>query len=191
VAVQAAGALVARRLRAGEAMLVEGGGTIAVLEPEERRRDLALLPMQRRAPEKPARNAKESASFVDADPLARARLLRSRGQFAQAAALYESIHAASPRTPSGRAALLGLAELRLSDLHDAAGALRAFDAYLAGGSSALAREAAYGRIRALRALGNTEQERAAVQAFLVAYPDGPEAESLRPHLPSARERGAR
>jgi len=187
VAVQAIGALAARRLRAGESTPVDAGSTVVALTPEERSRELSLLPTQTRAEEKQlAKVDRGNGAVAEDDPFARARLLRGRGQFREAAALYESIHDASPQSGSGRAALLGLAELRLSDLHDAAGALRAFDAYLAGGSSALSREAAYGRIRALRALGKSAQERAAIEAFLRAYPSGPEADSLRQRLSSVR-----
>lgn len=183
VAVQAIGEVAARRLRAGESTGLEAESAVTPLTADERRRDLALLPSQDASSEKQAGKIdRAKAGAGEEDPFARARLLRGRGQFAQAAAIYESIHSANPQSASGRAALLGLAELRLSDLHDAAGALRAFDAYLAGGQSALSREAAYGRIRALRALGKSEQERAAIEAFVRAYPSGPEADSLRQRL---------
>jgi hypothetical protein len=186
VAVQAIGAQAARRLRAGESTQVDAASAVVALTAEERSRELSLLPSEARA-EKPLTKAERAKGAVsEDDPFARARLLRGRGQFAAAAALYESIHQASPESASGRAALLGLAELRLSDLHDAAGALRAFDAYLAGGNNALSREAAFGRIRALRALGKSGQERAAIEAFLRAYPSGPEAESLRQRLSDVR-----
>jgi hypothetical protein len=186
VAVQAIGAQAARRLRAGESTQVDAGSAVVALTADERSRELSLLPSEARA-EKPVTKAERAKGAVsEEDPFARARLLRGRGQFAAAAALYESIHDASPESASGRAALLGLAELRLSDLHDAAGALRAFDAYLAGGNNALSREAAYGRIRALRALGRSAQEWTAIEAFLRAYPSGPEAESLRQRLSDVR-----
>ena len=191
VAVQPAGAIDApepQHLRAGQALRVGAPSGVVALGAEERKaRFLALLPDEAKAGEGDA-NASHSAASrpSNEDPLARARLLRARGQFSQAAALYESIHATNPQSASGRAALLGLAELRLSDLGDAAGAVKAFDAYLAGGEGGLTREAAYGRIRALRALGRTAQERGAIERFIAMYPTGPDAQTLRLRLDAIR-----
>ena len=96
--------------------------------------------------------------------LARARTLFGRGAFAGAAQAYESAFEASPASPEGRAALVSLGDLRLSELHDPRGALSAFDAYLAGGG-VLAAEAEFGRIGALRALGRHDEEWAAARAL--------------------------
>ena len=190
VAVQTAGAIDApepQQLRAGQALRVGAPSGVVALGAEERRRDFALLPDEAKAGEGEANASHSAASRLsNDDPLARARLLRARGQFSQAAALYESIDAANPQSASGRAALLGLAELRLSDLGDAAGAVKAFDAYLAGGEGGLTREAAYGRIRALRALGRTAQERGAIERFIAMYPTGPDAQTLRLRLDAIR-----
>jgi hypothetical protein len=187
VAVQASAALEGEHLRAGHTLRVGTPNQTAPLTSDERKRDLALLPNEATGVEAdPTPDRLGASRPANEDPLARARALRAHRQFAQAAALYESIHAANPQSSSGRAALLGLGELRLSDLRDATGALRAFEAYLASGEGALAREAAYGRIRALRALGRTDQENAAISQFISAYPNGPEAQTLRQRLEAIR-----
>jgi hypothetical protein len=79
---------------------------------------------------------------------------------------------------------VALGGLLLSELNDPAGALTAFDAYLSEHKGALAQEAEFGRIRALRALGRYESEKAAIQSFLVAHPEGPDAQVLRRRLES-------
>jgi tetratricopeptide (TPR) repeat protein len=109
-----------------------------------------------------------------------ARSLRASGDFRRAADVYRKIHAANPQSPSGRAALVSLGELLLS-LGDAQGALTAFDTYLAG-AGALAQEASYGRVRALRALRRPAEEQRAIERFLAAYPDAPQGRVLRSRL---------
>lgn len=183
VAVQARDVPEPQRLLAGQALRVGAAGEVVPIGAEARKRDLALLPASAATGE-----ASESSRPSSVDALARARLLRARGESAQAAEIYQAAYAASPRSSSGRAALLALAELRLSDLGDAAGALRAFDTYLASSGGSLAREAEYGRIRALRALGRRPQEALAIERFLRAYPDGPEAQPLRQRLEAIRGR---
>jgi len=66
-------------------------------------------------------------------------------------------------------------------LGNAHAALAAFDAYLTGNGS-LRQEALYGRIRALRALGKTAPERAAIASFLEAFPESVQASPLRARL---------
>ena len=110
--------------------------------------------------------------------LARARTLRSSGRYSAAATAYQNLLSTHPRSSEANAALLSLAELQLSQLGQTAAALRSFDAYLAHGGS-LAQEARYGRIRALRRLGRTEEARTATEAFLSAYPGSAQAKALR------------
>jgi ferric-dicitrate binding protein FerR (iron transport regulator) len=113
------------------------------------------------------------------DELGRARDLRARGLFTPAATIYRSIHARSPGSESGRAALMSLASLQLSSLGDPRGALASFEAYLAGGSGPLRRQAEYGKIRALRRLGRTAEELEATRKFITRYPNAPEARLLK------------
>ena len=79
------------------------------------------------------------------------------------------------------AALVPYGELQLSRLGDASGALVSFDRYLAAGG-ALAEEASFGRVRALRALGRKAEEREAIESYLRRFPNGAAATSLRARL---------
>jgi len=164
-------------LLAGQRLTLGVSG-VESLPDEERERDVSLLEvLAPSAPEPSARSARQPPA-APTDELAKARALRARGEFARAADVYRAIHAQSPRSPTGRVALVSLGSLLLASLNDARGALSAFDAYLAGGGGPLRQQAEYGRIRALRALGRTQEERAAVEAFITRYPTAPEARLL-------------
>jgi ferric-dicitrate binding protein FerR (iron transport regulator) len=132
----------------------------------------------------PPRAAEPGARAPVRDLLGRARALRTQGAFREAADAYRAAYASDPRGAEGRTALVALGGLLLSELNDPAGALAAFDSYLGGQKGALAQEAEFGRIRALRALGRFESEKAAIQSFLVAHPEGPDAQVLRRRLES-------
>jgi hypothetical protein len=114
------------------------------------------------------------------DMLEYARSLRAAGDSRGAVEVYRKIHADNPQSLSGRAALVSLGELLLS-LGDGPGALSAFDSYLVGRGE-LSQEAAFGRIRALRALNRTVLEQQAIQRFLAAYPNAPQSRVLRARL---------
>jgi ferric-dicitrate binding protein FerR (iron transport regulator) len=116
------------------------------------------------------------------DLLGRARALRAQGAFRESADAYRAAYAADPHGAEGRTALVALGGLLLSELNDPAGALASFDAYLSERKGALMQEAEFGRIRALRALGRYDSEKAAIQTFLVAHPEGPDAQVLRRRL---------
>jgi ferric-dicitrate binding protein FerR (iron transport regulator) len=135
------------------------------------------------APTAPPRAAETAARQPVRDLLGRARALRTQGAFREAADAYRAAYASDPHGAEGRTALVALGGLLLSELNDPAGALAAFDSYLTG-KGALAQEAEFGRIRALRALGRYESEKAAIQSFLVAHPEGPDAQVLRRRLES-------
>lgn len=183
---------VARPLKAGEALRI-GEATPTPLTADERARDLALLSRsgEREHADLPAPAAALPSATRGAHPeqqqlLERARGLRARGKFAEAADIYRKIHAAAPQSPSGSSALVSLGELLLSSLDDAPGALKAFDAYLAQGG-ALAQEAAFGRARALRALKRPAEERRAIERYLATYPDAPQSRVLRHRLATLGE----
>jgi ferric-dicitrate binding protein FerR (iron transport regulator) len=174
-------------VHAGQALRL-GQAQPTQLSAEERELDLALLAVSRpdqRHTTDPSGSAKPggagvSKSAPQQDMLEYARSLRASGDFRRAADVYRKIHAANPQSPSGRAALVSLGELLLS-LGDAQGALTAFDTYLAG-AGALAQEASYGRVRALRALRRPAEEQRAIERFLAAYPDAPQGRVLRSRL---------
>jgi hypothetical protein len=176
----------ARPLQAGQALRL-GGHEPAPLSDRERERDLALLELaderaRDAAPEASVapRPAPRSSAQTPRDMLEYARSLRASGDLRGAADVYRKIHAAAPQSPSGRAALVSLGELQLT-LRDPQGALSSFDAYLAGGG-ALAQEASYGRVRALRALNRGAEERRAIERFLATYPQAPQSRILRARL---------
>lgn len=110
--------------------------------------------------------------------LEQARALRSGRKYKQASSVYQRLLREYPGSAEARVALVLLGELQLSQLGDAVGALRSFDAYLRGGGG-LSQEARYGRIRALRQLGKVDEARAASDAFLRAYPTSVQASTLR------------
>ena len=112
--------------------------------------------------------------------------LRAHARFADAAQVYRKLETLHPGSPEARAALVSLGDLQLSRLHDATGALRSFDSYLSSGDRTLEQEAEYGRIRALRALGRSAQERDAIEHLLLGYPSGVHAEPMRARLQSLK-----
>jgi hypothetical protein len=127
-----------------------------------------------------ARSATGSGPHASAqDELGYARTLRMQGQFARAAAVYRSLYARSPRSDSGRTALMSLASLQLSSLNDAGGALASYESYLTGGGGPLSEQAEYGRIRALHQLGQSAREREATRKFIARYPNAPETRLLQ------------
>jgi len=141
---------------------------------DDRERGAALAPG---APKPPVRSVPQAPPR---DLLEYARSLRANGDFRRAAEVYRKVHADSPQSPSGRAALVSLGDLLLT-LGDASGALSAFDSYLVGGGT-LAQEASFGRVRALRALGRSGDEQRAIQRFVAAYPGSPQSRVLRARL---------
>jgi tetratricopeptide (TPR) repeat protein len=114
--------------------------------------------------------------------LQEARELRADGRFADASSIYRRLLREHAGSAEARAALVSLGELQLSQLGDANGALKSFAAYLRAGG-ALAQEASYGKIRALRALGRNTEAQQAVAAFLSAYPQSVQAAALRKDAP--------
>jgi tetratricopeptide (TPR) repeat protein len=172
-----------RALRAGESLRL-GAAKPSTLTAEERERDLALLPAELRAAHPnesaPSPSASAPASTLEA-LLQQALALRAQGRFRRAAEVYRQIYEAGPGSAAGGAALVSLGEISLSSLNDPRAALAAFDAYLAL-SGALSQEAAFGRIRALRALGRTADERTAIERFVARYPKVPQSRVLRERL---------
>jgi hypothetical protein len=133
---------------------------------------------------KPDSNKSDSAKPDSASPaelLRTASEARAQGQFARAAQAYRRLQTGYPGTAEARTSVLSLAELELSHLGRPAQALRSFDKYLQRGG-ALSREALYGKIRALRALGRHTQERQSIRTFLDKYPRSTYATTLRKRL---------
>jgi tetratricopeptide (TPR) repeat protein len=115
----------------------------------------------------------------------RANQERRSGSAQRAARLYRLLQQRHPDSREASASRLALARLLLDRLGDAEGALRLFDAYLAGGG-VLSQEALLGRALALGQLGRTADERAAWESFLARYPDSVHAERARQRLEQLR-----
>jgi hypothetical protein len=116
-----------------------------------------------------------------AELLRTARGLRGEHKLTEAAQTYRRLETTYPDSAEAHASYVSLGELQLKELADPAAALRSFDAYLrAPGPST--REAKYGRIRALHALGRTDEEKRAIESFVVDYPSSEEASELRERL---------
>jgi tetratricopeptide (TPR) repeat protein len=112
------------------------------------------------------------------DLLARANTLRGERKWQDADDVYEQVAKKYPRSAAAYVAQVASAGLRLDHLSNAASARTLYQAALsARPDGPLAEEARYGLARALRALGDVEGERAALEAFVAGYPASP----LRAH----------
>ena len=125
-----------------------------------------------------APTAAELPSKSASELLAAARERRVRGDLEGSVAAYRELFAKHGSSAEAHGALVPFGEIQLGRLGDASGALGSFDRYLARGGP-VAEEAAYGRLRALRALGRSAEERAGIEAFVHAYPDSSATQSLR------------
>jgi hypothetical protein len=121
-----------------------------------------------------------------AELLSEARDLRAGGHSADAAVAYRELEAQYPGSPEAHASFVLLGDVELANLGDASGALRSFDAYLRRPGE-LTQEARYGRIRALRALGRSTDERKAIEDFVATYPASVQVRSLQSRLEELRK----
>jgi ferric-dicitrate binding protein FerR (iron transport regulator) len=112
--------------------------------------------------------------------LATAQALRARGAYDACARVYRRLCAEYPDSEESKVSLISLGELELGKRNHPAAALEAFSAYLRVGGT-LAREARFGRIRALRTLGRNGEADAESATFLRDYPTSVQAATLRRH----------
>lgn len=133
------------------------------------------------------RSAQEPPESVTtpSDLLQRARQLRLERRHREAAAAYGELQRSHPGSAEARTSLVSLGQLQLSHLGAPADALRSFDTYL-GRGGALEREALFGRIRALRALGRTGEERNSIESYLSRFSSDVRAAPLRSRLEDLR-----
>lgn len=129
-------------------------------------------------PEPEARAVPESTA---AEMIAEARRLRTAGQWSKAARAYVRLRKAHPKSAEAHAALVSLGDLQLDKLGKARAAAKSYERYLAKGG-ALALEARNGRVRAYRALGDSEHEAEAIRSLLAAHPSTGRAPALRRRL---------
>lgn len=115
--------------------------------------------------------------------LERAQNHRAARRWSGASSAYRELIRRHPATPEGRAALVSLGIILLGPGRNTAGALRAFDRYLAlTRRGDLAQEASYGRARALRRLGRVTAEIATLRDFLKRWPKALQAPQARKRI---------
>lgn len=113
----------------------------------------------------------------------RARASMQAHHWVEAADAYRDLTDAFPDSSEARVVLVSLGQIELHHLGQAEMALQRFDRYLKyTGGGALAQEARYARIGALKSLGQTSAETAAIQEFLKLYPESFETKVLRERL---------
>jgi ferric-dicitrate binding protein FerR (iron transport regulator) len=101
--------------------------------------------------------------------LATAQALRARGAYDACAQIYRRLCSEFPGSEESKVSMISLGELELGKRNRPVAALESFSAYLRVGG-ALEREARFGRIRALRALGRDGEADAEGTSFLRDYP---------------------
>lgn len=133
-----------------------------------------------RVPEAPPRAplARTSVRPSPAELLAKAQATRARGAYDACAQLYRRLWSEHPGSEEAKVSMVSLGELELGKRDRPAAALEAFTAYLQAGGP-LEREARFGRIRALRALGRQAEAERDSAAFLRDYPTSVQATALR------------
>ena len=145
--------------------------------------DLPKLPSSARVEPAASAPAAPATPGETAPELFRAaNAARRAGEVDTAIAGYRALATRFPGAGESRAARVSLGMLLLDKKSDAPGALREFDAYLAGGSrDTLAEEARLGRALAFQRLERSDEERRAWHTLIENHPS-----SL--HVPRARAR---
>ncbi len=151
----------------GTATVVELGSRRAVQAGETLRRDAEQHAPEPQVDAKPAPRTRRPVAKATT-MLAQARAHRRDGNLDAAMRTYARLIARHGHSPAAQTARVSLGQLQLSRGR-AKAALRNFRAYLSGGG-ALAEDAAYGEVRALRALGRTSEADRAAARFEKAYP---------------------
>jgi TolA-binding protein len=126
----------------------------------------------RAAPGRAAGSARAAAPAPSARTLLqRAQQRRLAREWRGAIRTYRELIRRHPGSSSARVAQVSIGTLQLDHLGRPAAALRSFGRYLRRHRrGTLAQEAAFGRLRALRALGRTCAELRGLRAFLKRYP---------------------
>jgi FecR protein/PEGA domain/Tetratricopeptide repeat len=129
------------------------------------------------------RHTAKTVRTTPVELLARARVFRTKRQWKQAEAAYRQLVRRFPSSVEAGSSRVSLGNIQLEHLHRPASALRSFDSYLAGSSrGTLAQEAAFGRISALKTLGQRDREIKALEAFLTDFPNAIESNRARRRL---------
>jgi outer membrane protein assembly factor BamD (BamD/ComL family) len=107
-----------------------------------------------------------------------ARALLRQGRWAKAASSYRRLRQLHPKSSEARTVAVALGQLELDRLGQPQAAKNSFQNYLDAGGGALSQEARYGKLRALRALGERSAEREAIHQYLALYPASANAPAL-------------
>lgn len=161
---------------AGWSVTVESG-TATVTELGLARRLEAGESLQRDSRSTDASAPQAKRTVKASTLLSRARARRRDGDPRGAMQTYAELIRQHPRSAAAQTARMSLAQLQL-DKGSAKDALRSFRGYLKRGG-ALSEDAAYGEIRALRALGRTSDAKRAARAFTQRYPGSPYGAKLK------------
>jgi hypothetical protein len=148
------------------------------------------IPADPTPPALPHRRAHPGASRKAGPPgggwktlLSRAQARRAAQDWAGAVRAYGALIRRYPTRPESATARVSLGFIQLEHLGQPGRALRSFDRYLRrGGRGPVAREAAWGRIRALRALGRRAEERRALRRYLKQYAGSVHSRHIRRRL---------
>lgn len=111
---------------------------------------------------------------------------RKLHNWGRVAALYRRLIQSSPTGETAIVSRVSLGEVYLNKLHQHNEALSQFDKYLRTGHTALVPEALYGRCNALKALGQTAQERRCLDRFTRQFPGALRASDARARLDALR-----
>jgi hypothetical protein len=122
------------------------------------------------------------------DLLLRANQQRAAHDWRGAERTYERILRLEPHSPDATVAAVGAADLRLTHLGDARGALSLFQRASRDARGTLAEEAQHGLAESYRALGNEAQERRTLEAFLRVHPSSVMRAQVEARLHSLSER---
>ncbi|MCP4676959.1 MAG: FecR domain-containing protein [Deltaproteobacteria bacterium] len=95
---------------------------------------------------------------------------RIAGRWSAVATNYKEIIDSCPHSSESRAAIVALAQVRLTHLNEPSKALALFKRYLNSGSAELRQEAWIGKSEALGMLGLIEKEKEALERFLKEHP---------------------
>jgi ferric-dicitrate binding protein FerR (iron transport regulator) len=144
----------------------------------ERTFTLTALAAPAESPDRPARAHRGAAARTPSQLLAMAQALRARGAYDECARVYRRLWSEFPGSEESQVSMISLGELELGKRNRPEAALEAFSAYLRVGGT-LEREARYGRIRALRAVGRDGEADAESATFLRDYPASTQSATLR------------
>jgi ferric-dicitrate binding protein FerR (iron transport regulator) len=129
-------------------------------------------------PDRTARAHRGAPSESPSHLLAMAQALRARGAYDACAEVYSRLLSEFPGSEESKVSLISLGELELGKRNHPLAALEAFSAYLRTGGP-LEREARFGRIRVLRAVGRDGEADAESATFMRDYPTSIQSATLR------------